>query len=82
MSDRPSLVLTNFGDNMNFSFKHAESNLNRLFVLLSILNTVGVQQDSFVLLNGEAVQGWRPLRLYALDRRLHTDGVGCLVCCL
>lgn len=77
MSDRPSLVLTNFGENMNISFKHAES-------ILSILNIVGVQQDSFVLLNGEAVQGWRPPRMCALDRRLMEWGAWCVVsddCC-
>lgn len=60
--------------------KHAESQLNHLFMLLSIPKTVGVQQDSLVLLDGEAEQGWSPLSMCALDRRLHTDGVGCMVC--
>lgn len=49
-------------------------------MLLSIPKTVGVQQDSLVLLDGEAEQGWSPLSVCALDRRLHTDGVGCVVC--
>jgi hypothetical protein len=43
-------------------------------MLLSIPKTVRVQQDSLVLLDGKAEQGWDPLSMLTLDRRLHTDG--------
>lgn len=43
-------------------------------MLLSIPKTAGVQQDSLVLLDGESEQGWNPVSMLTLDRRLHTDG--------